>query len=212
MRTRARLDLEEHLSSPRFAPYLREVGGNSQQAYNLYEWNVQISGAFHASICGLEIALRNAMSARLERHRIANRWTGEWYDDAGGIFNTQTKKNIRHARDRIAAAGKSETPGRVVAELTFGFWPFLLRGGYQATLWSPALRHAFPGVRRQDLERNVAQIHELRNRIAHHEPIFGRDLESDYDALLTAAEAMSVRLAWWIDKRSEVPAMVDARP
>jgi hypothetical protein len=40
--------------------------------------------------------------------------------------------------------------GKVVAELTFGFWRYILAGTYQATLWSPALRHAFPHLRTRD--------------------------------------------------------------
>jgi len=64
-------------------------------------------------------------------------------------------------------------PGKVVAELSFGFWRFLLARRYTASLW-PALRPGFPylpSADRRELEAPVTRLHQLRNRVAHHEPL-----------------------------------------
>ncbi|ELB86058.1 hypothetical protein Rwratislav_46905, partial [Rhodococcus wratislaviensis IFP 2016] len=55
----------------------------------------------------------------------------------------------------------------------FGFWRFLHSRSYEATLWTPSLRHAYPHQtprRRSDVYNH---LNTLRNRIAHHEPIHG---------------------------------------
>jgi hypothetical protein len=63
----------------------------------------------------------------------------------------------------------------------------------------PCLQHAFPsGTARVDVERRIAQIYELRNRIAHHEAIHQRDLEKDFDILIGLCEALHPRLGWWV--------------
>ena len=48
---------------------------------------------------------------------------------------------------RATRNGRLEMPGRVVAQLTLGFWRYLLASRYGRTLWLPCLRQAFPGLR-----------------------------------------------------------------
>lgn len=75
------------------------------------------------------------------------------------------------------------TADRVVANLTFGFWTNILRrgSGYHANFWVPILSSAFPrGNNRVFYEERYKRIKKLRNRIAHHEPIFKQNLEQEY--------------------------------
>ena len=73
--------------------------------------------------------------------------------------------------------GRVEVHGRVIAELPLGFWSSLLGNDYNRRLWQPCLRTAFDGpVRRTHLHAELNDLRLLRNRIAHHEPIHGRDL------------------------------------
>ncbi|MGH9023736.1 MAG: hypothetical protein ACRDV9_11680 [Acidimicrobiia bacterium] len=51
-------------------------------------------------------------------------------------------------------------PGKVVAELSFGFWRYLVTPHYEQSFWVPALDHAFPNLtggssydRRQHVEQ-----------------------------------------------------------
>lgn len=210
MPSRSRVDAARHISQPRLDRYIAAVGNDLDAALDLYEWNILASGAFFESIGALEIALRNAMHERLVLWCASN--AGEWYDDPKSAFNERTKQDIRVARERVKSKGAEETPGRVVAELNFGFWRYLLTGSYQQDLWVPCLQHVFTGAKRQEIEARVANIHELRNRIAHHEAIFARDLSFDYDYLIEVAEHLHPRLAWWVDTRSRVSEVLRARP
>jgi hypothetical protein len=65
------------------------------------------------------------------------------------------------------------TPGKVVAELSFGFWCALAGRHYHWTLWQPCLHRVFPGVRlpRPHIHGRLENIRLLRNRIAHHERV-----------------------------------------
>jgi hypothetical protein len=211
--SRSRIDAEEHLSAPRLKPYLYVAASDFDAAMALYEWNVAVSGAFFESVGALEVGLRNAMHAQLDSWHKRQGLTGEWYDDPNGVFNSDTRSAIRQTRNRIASRAQHETPGKVVSELMFGFWRFLLAGSYQASLWVPCLQHAFPaGTARKDVEDRVAQVHELRNRIAHHEAVHQRDLADDFDVLIGLCEDLHTRLGWWVDARSRVPLVLTQRP
>ena len=48
------------------------------------------------------------------------------------------------------------------------------RANYDRTLRRPALHRAFPGRPRREVQRKLNSLRQLRNRIAHHEPIFDR--------------------------------------
>jgi hypothetical protein len=56
------------------------------------------------------------------------------------------------------------------------------------------------------------RLNRLRNRVAHHEPIHGRDLAGDHVDLLAVAGWMHPMVAAWIAGLSRVPAVLAARP
>lgn len=103
----------------------------------------------------------------------------------------------------------------MVAELNSGFWRFLLDRHYQNVLWAPALRHAFPNLvpaNRRTVYGPLCRLNELRNRAAHHEPIYRLDLATHGAELLTLARLIDEEVATWISDTSRVPALLDARP
>ena len=98
------------------------------------------------------------------------------------------------ARRRARRGGVPETHGKVIAELMFGFWRFVLDARHSPTLWAPALRHAFPHLRpkvRTDVYDRVERLNALRNRVAHHEPIHQVPLDRRWQDLLTVAVDLS---------------------
>lgn len=131
-------------------------------------------------------------------------------------FRHQTGADIDKAIERVQSKGQPITHGRVVAELSFGFWRYLLTKRYTDPLWIPHLRHAFPhtqpGLDRARVDTEVDALVKLRNRIAHHEHIFNRDLDAD------AIRALGV-IGWvckdtrdWIKTWSRIPAVLKAKP
>lgn len=209
-----RSDLVRLLSQPRLAQYKTAVGGKLEAALKLYAWNLQVSGAFFESIHYVEVALRNVMDEALASWAAALPGAGAipWYRSPQVPLTPPTRGAVAVAVARATAGGRQEVPGRVVAELTFGFWWSLTAADYNRRLWEPCLRLAFPAARRARLHASLEAVKVLRNRIAHHEPIHGRDLVVDYHQLLDTAAHVSPRLPWWIDTTSRVPAMLDQRP
>jgi hypothetical protein len=207
--------LELRLSPERFAPYRAAAAGDLGRAVRSYERNTELSAAFWAVLSDLEIVVRNAMHESLSSWSVTAYGRPDWYADRDGIFSDQTARDIRAARRRArssASSGRAESPGRVVAELPFGFWRYLLSARYERTLWLPCLRDAFPGIRGQGMRRDVhdsmRDLHLLRNRIAHHEPIHNRPLAELHAVALTTAGWICPTTRGWIAARSRVPALL----
>lgn len=75
--------------------------------------------------------------------------------------------------------------GQVIAQLTLYFWKRLFSVDYDHSLWKPALKRIFPGkqVTRAAVAANLESIYQTRNRIAHHEPVYGNRLDDTLDAI-----------------------------
>ena len=107
-----------------------------------------------------------------------------------------------------------------MASVSLGFWVRLVsRGGYidggpkadyDRTLWRPALYKAFPGHPRSRVHGRLDHLRQLRNRIAHHEPIFDRNLTEDYEQLLEAVGWISSDVRSWIERHSRLPDAIQA--
>jgi hypothetical protein len=206
--------LERRISPERLAPYRATTANDLMRAVSLYERNTELSAAFWVVLCDLEVLVRNAMHEKLTNWSMNKYGRSAWYLDHGKLFNEQTINDIEAARHHLASNGRPETPGRVVAELPLGFWRFLLSGRYERSLWLPCLRGAFPGIEGRGMRRDVhdamRELHLLRNRIAHHEPIHNRPLRMLHDLALTTAGWVCPVTRQWMADRSRVPALLSA--
>jgi len=96
----------------------------------------------------------------------------------------------------------------------FGFWRFLHARSYEATLWTPCLRLAFPHLqprRRNTVYTRLDHLNTLRNRIAHHEPIHGARIAGTGHGIAGLHTEMLELLGWidpvvenWVRARSTV--------
>lgn len=201
------------LSPERLAPYLTATSGDQAGALRLYEWNLAVSGALYEALGIIEVVLRNALSAQLTaRHGTRS---GHWYDDPGRVLSEFARKDIAAARRRVRKLRRPETPGRVVAELNFGFWKFLLAKRYEATLWTGHLRHAFPNLQPQNRAtayRALDELHRLRNRIAHHEPVHTRDLKADALTIYRLLDWIDHDVRTWAVTLSRLSPVIAVRP
>ena len=141
-----------------------------------------------------------------------------WYDNPAIGMAPAALRLVGDAKDTLAKSRKPVDPPRVVAELSFGFWVSLLgrgpSGRYETTLWRPAVHRAFPHIRslRKHVHAPLDSLRVLRNRIAHHEPIFTRHLAADYARILTVIGWICPDTAAWIDHHSTVHALLTTRP
>lgn len=197
------------LSVPRLSTYSEACGGDITRAVDLYQWNLDASAALFTSIHYFEVALRNTIDVRLTKDFGADQ---PWFDNPSTQLSKGALSKVARARHSVASAGHGVSHGRVVAELTLGFWWTLLADDYNRSLWQPSLHQAFPSARRTRLHSEIDRIRRLRNRIAHHEPLITHDIAAEYNVVLRTAEQIDLRLAWWIDATSRVGAVLDRRP
>jgi hypothetical protein len=132
--------LDRRLSAERLAPYRAAVSGDAGRAVALYEWNAEVGAAFWAVLGHVEVLVRNSIHERLSEWSAAEVGEARWYLDPARLLTDQARLDIAGARSRSRRDGRAETPGRVVAEFTLGFWRFLLASRYERSLWLPCLR------------------------------------------------------------------------
>lgn len=75
--------------------------------------------------------------------------------------------------------------GDIISRITFHFWRDLFSRRYEQKLWKTSLKEVFPNkkIKRSDVYNNISVLHLARNRIAHHEPIFGERLAKIIEAI-----------------------------
>lgn len=187
-------ELHKLLTSERMGSYFRASSGDLLEAFRLYEWNMSASASVIHTVGVVEVLVRNALDKSLVS------WCGSRYPGmdwlALPVLDARAQADIAEARRRCSQRNRVPTHGKVIAELSFGFWRYLVASRYLTGLWIPAAQHAFPhGAtdprrRRVLTEASLKSLHFVRNRAAHHEPIHRRDLTRD---LHTSAE-----IAGWI--------------
>lgn len=89
----------------------------------------------------------------------------------------------RHAKIRQQSLPISQ--GQIVAQLTLFFWKRLFSSEYESSLWRPVLKRVFPDkqLRRAVVAGQLECIYQTRNRIAHHEPVYGKRLRDALSAI-----------------------------
>lgn len=96
-------------------------------------------------------------------------------------FPSGVPVDVSH-EDRSKARQKAirVTQGQQIAQLTILFWKRLFSNDYEATLWARSLKRLFPNktLTRGQVAAELEHIYQARNRIAHHEPLYGRRLEN----------------------------------
>jgi hypothetical protein len=211
METDAFSVLRASVSGDRLGPYLAACAGDQAAAARLYAWNIRVSAAFQAPLGCLEVACRNAMHQKLATLLGREDW---WDSPELGLHHT-SQRIVSNAKQEARRWRDAVTSGRMVAELPFGFWVSLLGSGtdYETRLWRPALRMAFPGYhgRRAVLHFELDTCRRLRNRIAHHEPIYRRDLKADHARILRLLGYVSWDYAAWVQAHDRVPVVLASR-
>ncbi len=158
--------------------YLRACNGNTKKAMTLYRYNLKLSQEIFTIVSCFEIALRNA----IDEHCLTvlgNDWLLN-SASIGGVFNNSQCRlaatNINDARRKL---GAYYSHPKLVAELGFGFWRYMF-AQHQYTATGRNLLSIFPSRPRSTattqfnqtyIFNQLANINEVRNRIAHHEPI-----------------------------------------
>jgi hypothetical protein len=200
------------LSSDRLEAYRRQASETDLDLLARYQWNTVLSEALYPPLQGLEIALRNAI------HEAATVAFGTpyWFDQ--GHVLPGDSDPITQAKVALTRRQKPLDPGRIVAELNFGFWTTLLDRRYEQRLWPRLLRATFPHLPRRMRTRHAASgrfntLRTLRNRVSHHEPIwYWPHLAQRHDEILEAIGWISPAYAHQIALIDRFPTILAAGP
>lgn len=193
--------LETSISRDRLQKYLEESGGDLSGAITLYERNLLLSEAFYVPLQSLEVCLRNKLHEAL-----TNTYGENWLTDhTAAPLDDHSRSFVNSALDDL---DDGPEPGQIIAELRFAFWVGLLSRKYDATLWRSCAYRAFltgGGKPRGAVYGRVNAIRRFRNRVAHHEPIFHKDLHGVHVEILEAIGWMCKATEAWTAHLSKVP-------
>lgn len=183
-------DFEDAFSTERIGRYIASCNGNKQKAMTLYRYNLRLSQEMFTLVSCFEVTLRN----RIDRQMSAQHG-GDWLRDLvmpGGCFYSdrsveKTKKIITNAYNELQTNG-NYSHSKLLATMEFGVWKYLYSNAHYR-LTGQILLRAFPNKPRSSAHvqydhnyifRELNYINNIRNRIAHHEPIcFGNPVGVD---------------------------------
>lgn len=205
------------LTNERLSSYLRAADDDLARAFQLYEWNMRAAAGVLSLTSMVEVIVRNALDRELVSWAGDRRSASDWFDVVP--LDTRGKRDLRRARERASHNGRaSEIHGKVIAELTVGFWRYLVESRYLTSLWVPSTHRSFPGGS-DDLRRRQKQVAErmkrltfVRNRAAHHEPLHQRNLDQDVQAALDLSSWVSPDAGAWVRERNVLTGTLAERP
>ena len=149
--------------------------------------NMSLCESLYISLQMCEVGLRNAI--HIELSRLNGR--KDWYDSPSFPMTSWDQSEVANAKAKISGAKKIVTPGRVISEMTFGFWTSLFESHYeQRTHFLPSgIKGVFPHLpkslhNRKDRKADLEEIRQLRSRVFHHERIIHwKDLDSRHQQI-----------------------------
>lgn len=186
-------------------------------ALRLYRWNVEISAALMVPIHMCEVAIRNAVSdAITSTHGTRWPWNGAF------VRVLPARANVAYSprQDLTTKASRYATTGKVIPELRFAFWESMFTSRHDGQIWNSQLLRVLPNLNpgtpaaqlRNSIRSDLGQIRTLRNRIAHHEPIFARQIADDLSKMRRLIGYRSTEMRGWLDAVEGVTALIAAKP
>lgn len=224
------------LSVPRMKRYLELTNNSEQDALRLYRWNIEMSAELYRSLHVVEVVLRNAIDSALSTWNSKLEETGytaDWISNPASLIQNVIGRDIAPANVRARAARRrrtngaeaAENPSRddVLAQFTFGTWRYCLprenrkRGAAARRLWWEALAPAFPYLPRDDngldLARNVTQLYDVRNRVAHLEPVLsGDENRRSHQHIVYVLNAVHPVVGTWYNSHQVITKLLREKP
>ena len=170
-------DFEKIISRPRLDRYLLACKGDTKKAMTLYRLNLRLTQEMFTLISCFEIALRNSID-KICSAEFGSNWLKESIKP-NGIFNSSKCKYSQKTINYILKNNPNKSNHKIISELGFGFWRYMFaQNQFNAT--NRILLKIFPEKPISTAEKQynnkyifnkLASLNQLRNRMAHHEPI-----------------------------------------
>jgi len=196
------------ISTERLARYVNKCGGCDDSALDLYGLNMALCEAFYTPLQAVEICLRNGLHDAMK-----NCYGTNWMTNGGPPLEDDALEAINAIVDDRARSNRPTNAPDIVAAISFSFWVGLLATRYDSNLWRKNLHKAFANMpkpaKRSACHSRFNAIRRFRNRVAHHEPIFDRDLLKMHNEILEAISWLSPDKSKWAAEKSRVPAVLE---
>lgn len=104
---------------------------------------------------------------------------------------------------------------KVIPELPFYFWQSMFTKRFDNKIWDMNFTKIFPNATPQDkatFYTDLDKLRKLRNRIAHHEPIFDRNLAENYHLILKIIRYRSYSTASWLASWENFTQLLSQKP
>lgn len=212
--------LESLFSKPRIDAYL-DKNDTPEMVLAKYHRNIMLSEAMVPMLHYFEILLRNRVD------KVIRKYYGEnWLLKNPSILKISDKdiNKVSEIISKIKREGRSEVShDTILAQMTFGFWCAFFHKKYDPVLWhrKHALKDVFPYLpkhkrTRAYVEHKILKIKVIRNRIAHHEPIWNHkisvtEIHAICCELIEAFSPQALNLLLKIDRFPEVQLLNDLK-
>jgi hypothetical protein len=158
------------VSINRLTRYLEISDSNTDLVVYYYLQNLAASQQLYGLIHWAEVGLRNAINGVLIK-----RYGEDWLNKPKqcGLSALAIQKIIA-VKEQLTLSHKPTLNGDIIAAMNFSFWVVLLDRDHEQ-LWryclSKAFKHKPTQIDRKMAHKMTNKIRQLRNRIAHYEPI-----------------------------------------
>jgi hypothetical protein len=226
--------LHRSLSQQRLDAYRHPSDSDDTDALTRYLWNIALASALHPTLHVFEVTLRNAIYATsvklIDCSRLHMPDVPCWLDARNStLLYAKEAGEVERAKTYLGSDARRRTAGHLIAKLTFGFWVQLTARVYSEhradgpRLWPRGLPFVFPyrwphrklapdHGDREMIYKRLHEVRELRNRIAHHAPVWDRDLATDYARIVEVLGWMSTRVAQSVQALDPFPAVLSVGP
>lgn len=202
------------ISEPRLSGYLLDADGDAQLALHRYEANARLSAAFLHLSGHVEVIVRNSMDLQMRVLSARRGWV-DWLMEAD--LDSMSRANVARARRRVGKQGRVPVShDAMITRLPFGFWMALVARRHHAGLWVPGLHRAFLqgaadlSARRSGVYKALERVARVRNRAAHHEPIYRLDLADERDNALALVGWVNPGARAWVEANESLTEQLSA--
>lgn len=224
--------LQRAFSQQRIESYRHAADRDEVDTVARYLWNMALCCSLHSVLHVFEITFRNAIyhaSVKLiDTSKLHMPDIPCWLDAQGStLLYADEVAEVKRAKTCLSSDPKRRTPGHLIAKLSFGFWVQLTARVYNELradgpkLWPRGLPHAFPNkwplgskkivpghADREMIFNRVHEIRKLRNRIAHHEPVWELDLEAQHHGILEILGWMNSKMVAAVNALDMFPSVL----
>lgn len=186
-------NIQRILSVERLSVYRADDAG-PRKTVARYLWNMALCESLYAPLQLFEVGLRNS----IDRAMMSIVGVPNWYDAIQ--LTAWGYQKVGRAKNKISRQKHIVSSGRVVAELSLGFWTSMFESHYetqQAMFLPSGIKMVFPKLQkslhnRKRIKSKLERIRLLRNRVFHHERVIHwHDLPQQYESILEIMD--------WID-------------